>query len=93
MNKTVTSSNRSKRTTPQKSKAATLPRLSKSELAPRENFSEYHNSSSRNLSTLWVIVVAFLILATLSFAVWCIFSGRADQTIRGDNFKQFQSKL
>ena len=97
MNKTTTSSNRSNNKTSRKTKptkAAALPHLSKSELSPRENFSEYHHGyNSEAFSTLWVIIVAFVILAALSFVVWLVFSGRTDQTIHGDNFNQLQSKL
>ncbi len=49
------------------------------------NFSENQEREKNSSQTVWIIVLAFAILACIGGLVWFIFSGRADQKIHGDN--------
>ena len=68
-----------------------LPRLSRSSL-PDADFNERtYNSSSDRVSTLWIVVFAFAILAVISVVVWALLSGRSDGKIHGENLEKIRS--
>ena len=52
----------------------------KKELEKKEDFKPGQDEKKR---VAWIILMAFVILATLGVVVWLVFSGRANQTIHG----------
>ncbi|MBQ6396507.1 hypothetical protein IJH89_02915 [Candidatus Saccharibacteria bacterium] len=69
-----------------------LPRLNKEELKERRLKDEKSDSPSDKSRTLWIVVLAFAILAVFGAIVWFVFSGRSDQKIHGDNLDSFTSE-
>ena len=90
-----TSSSKSSRKPSTKPRSASsskpLPRLSQASLPD----AEFNESSSRvstdGLSTLWIIIFAFAILAVISVVVWAVLSGRSDGKIHGDNIEKIRA--
>lgn len=71
----------------------TLPEMRKSEEIEPNKFNESSSkTSSDKVRVVWIIVLAFLLLASFGVIVWLIFSGRSDQKLHGDNLSAFTHK-
>lgn len=69
---------------------STLPSVEKTDLPEETKFEEPKAEIRKDRNrTVWIIVLAFALLASLGVIVWFIFSGRADQRIHGDNLEAF----
>lgn len=68
-----------------------LPRLQTRPLPEQDNFNERSSrTSTQGLSTAWIIVFAFVLLAAISVLVWAILSGRSDGKIHGENIEKIK---
>ena len=56
------------------------------------DFDETKEKKPETSRTVWIIVFAFAILASIGAIVWLVFSGRADQKIHGDNLAALTGK-
>ena len=67
-----------------------LPEIEKQEIADEEKFVEEKGDKNQEKSRkLWIIVLAFALLASLGVIVWLLLSGRSDHRIHGENLNTF----
>ena len=67
-----------------------LPDIVKSEIAEDKEFKEDASEAKKETTrTVWIVVLAFALLASLGVIVWLVLSGRPDQKIHGDNLENF----
>ncbi|MBQ3430879.1 carbohydrate-binding domain-containing protein [Candidatus Saccharibacteria bacterium] len=70
-----------------------LPNVKKTDETSTDEFKENSSETRSEKARLaWIVVLAFLLLASFGVIIWLIFSGRADQKIHGDNLSIFMSE-
>lgn len=70
-----------------------LPKLKKTDLNSSKKFEEEKSETSRGAAQkIWIIVLAFVILMTLSIVIWFLFSGRSDNKLNGKNWDAIRGK-
>ncbi len=68
-----------------------LPKIKKDEeVSPA--FDEKKEEEKEAPRIIWIITLAFVLLASIGIIIWVIFSGRADQKIHGDNLSSLTGK-
>lgn len=70
-----------------------LPNIEKADVPEPEKFEEAKVEARKEKSrTIWIIVLAFALVASLGVIGWFLFSGRADQRVHGENLDAFLDK-
>lgn len=68
---------------------SSLPEMKKSEEKDPDFEESKSEARSEKVRTIWIIILAFMLLASLGVIVWLVLSGRTDQRIHGDNLSAF----
>ena len=68
-----------------------LPRLQKDDVKEAQKLVEEEKPNARERTrSIWIIVLAFALLASIAVIVWLLLSGRPDQKIHGENLETFR---
>lgn len=72
-----------------KTSLRSLPRLAKNEISAAQLEEKNSGTTHEKSRVTWIIICAFVVLATFGVIVWFVFSGRPDLKIHGENLDNF----